>query len=246
MPGKMMVTFDDGTVDQYDASKLLLHHGLRGIFGIVTNLVGKSGYLTEEQLQEMKKDGHVIVSHSANHWRLGKDGERPYLEPHPPYDITQDALSSRDWLNERGLDGDYYIAPFGTLNVNGETHLIELQSYFKFIRLTRGFPTLSGLWSYSNLHSTYREPYYSVNKVAKLIVGVTEPADVRRPDGVIEIVNQALLTNTLVVVCYHLVRHVVGEDQKVTWERFDRDVQHIAGLVANRGFECVLPGDMLL
>jgi len=246
MSGKVMVTFDDGTADQYDAAKLLSYHGLHGVFGIVTNQVGRSGYMSEDQLQELKKDGHSIVNHSSNHWRTGHDPQRPYLVAHSPQDVTQDALSARDWLNERGLDGEYYIAPFGTLNIYGLDHLKELLSYFKFIRLTKGIPTLDGLWSYNTLQSTFRDAYHSVNKVDKLIVGVTEPADVRRPEGVTEVANQAVITNTLVVICYHLVRHVVGEDQKVTWERFDKDIQYIAELVQNRGLECVIPQDLLL
>lgn len=245
MPGKLMLTFDDGTIDHYDASVFMDSYKLKGTFGIVTNFLGKPGYLDEKKIDLMRSSGHSICNHSAQHLRLGEDKERPYLEAYSPQAITEDALIARDCLNTKGFDGDYYIAPFGTLNVSGTTHLIELLSYFKWIRLSKGIPTLNNLWSYDYLSSSYRDAYHSVEKKNKLVVGVTEPADVRRQDGVKAIAIQSILTNTLVVICYHLINHVVGEDQKVTWDRFCNDIAFIAELVQSRGLEVVTPKEML-
>jgi len=246
MAGQIMITFEDGTTDHYEASKLLDSKALKGVFGITTNFVDTPGYLTLDQLKKMHDKGHAIVNYSSNHWKLGQDQQRPYITPHTPQEITQDALAGRDFLNSNGLDGDYYIAPFGTLNVAGDLHLTELFGYFKWIRLTRGM-NVENKWSYDDLNATFRPAYHSSKiKEKKVVVGVTEPGDIRREKGVRLVADQAVVTDTLCVISYHLVNHILGEEHNITWRQFQSDIKHIRDLIDEKGLVCITPKDMLL
>lgn len=73
------VTFDDGMDSDYFITyPELIKRGFRATFYIVTNYVGKKGYMTWEQIKELKHAGMEIGSHSMSH---------PYLT-----DIDRDAI----------------------------------------------------------------------------------------------------------------------------------------------------------
>jgi len=64
----VILTFDDGYDDSYEyAFPLLQQYGMTGTFYIVTDFVGRPGYLTWEQIQEMDAAGMQIAAHSATH-----------------------------------------------------------------------------------------------------------------------------------------------------------------------------------
>jgi peptidoglycan/xylan/chitin deacetylase (PgdA/CDA1 family) len=62
------LTFDDGGVSAYrPVAPMLERHGWRGHFFVTTDWIGKPGFLTDEQLRELDRRGHVIGSHSCSH-----------------------------------------------------------------------------------------------------------------------------------------------------------------------------------
>jgi peptidoglycan/xylan/chitin deacetylase (PgdA/CDA1 family) len=64
----ILVTFDDGGVDALRvAAPLLESHGMRGIFFMTTGMIGRPGFLDEDQLRELAQRGHAIGSHSVTH-----------------------------------------------------------------------------------------------------------------------------------------------------------------------------------
>jgi peptidoglycan/xylan/chitin deacetylase (PgdA/CDA1 family) len=66
-----MVTFDDGTADHYHlGAPALERNGVCGVFFVSTALLGKEGYLTLSQCQELQDRGHAIESHSHDHKSL--------------------------------------------------------------------------------------------------------------------------------------------------------------------------------
>jgi peptidoglycan/xylan/chitin deacetylase (PgdA/CDA1 family) len=68
----MLLTFDDGYEDMYtDAYPLLLSHQDRGIFNIVTGMIG-GRYLTWQQIHEMAGAGMQIASHTIHHVNVGQ------------------------------------------------------------------------------------------------------------------------------------------------------------------------------
>lgn len=87
LPAKSVVlTFDDGYDDNYEfAFPLLQQYKMVGTFFIVTEFVGRPGYLTWEQIQEMDAAGMSIEAHSATHADLsvvrGAELQRQLVEP---------------------------------------------------------------------------------------------------------------------------------------------------------------------
>jgi len=72
MPKKpIILTFDDGYDDNYtNLLPLLEQRGMKAVVFMVTNEVGRPGYLTWAQLRDMEQRGIELGSHTANHQPL--------------------------------------------------------------------------------------------------------------------------------------------------------------------------------
>lgn len=72
LPAKPIVlTFDDGYSDNYNEMlPILLEHKMTAVVYVITNEVGKAGYLTIEELKEMQGRGLEIGSHTSDHLPL--------------------------------------------------------------------------------------------------------------------------------------------------------------------------------
>jgi len=77
MPAKpVVITFDDGTDDNYlIALPILQKYNLKAIYFIVTDLVGKKGYLNWDQIIELPNRGMEIQSHTHTHGNLSELSE---------------------------------------------------------------------------------------------------------------------------------------------------------------------------
>jgi len=76
---KVSFTFDDGLKDHilYAAPVLEKYH-YRGLFCIITTQIGHAGYMTWEDIRELKSRGHEIASHTTTHanlYGLYKEGD---------------------------------------------------------------------------------------------------------------------------------------------------------------------------
>ena len=69
LPSKpIILTFDDGYEDNYTTLLPMLEEfGMKATVYMITNNIGKKGYLTIEQLKDMERRGVEIGSHTANH-----------------------------------------------------------------------------------------------------------------------------------------------------------------------------------
>ena len=64
----VLLTFDDGGVSSlHPIADLLESRGWRGHFFITTDRIGTPGFLSEAQLRELHRRGHVVGSHSRSH-----------------------------------------------------------------------------------------------------------------------------------------------------------------------------------
>ena len=67
----LILTFDDGYEDNYTvALPLLEERGMKGEVYMVTNFIGKKGYLTWSELRDMQQRGIEIGCHTADHLPL--------------------------------------------------------------------------------------------------------------------------------------------------------------------------------
>ncbi|WP_257460629.1 polysaccharide deacetylase family protein [Archangium lipolyticum] len=71
-PGQVAVSlnFDDGLATQLSAASMLVAHGMRGTFFVNSGRLGRSGYLTLEQVRGLHDAGHEIGGHTLTHPRL--------------------------------------------------------------------------------------------------------------------------------------------------------------------------------
>ena len=64
----VLLTFDDGGVSfHHPIADLLEERGWRGHFFITTDRIGTPGFLSENELRDLHRRGHVIGSHSCSH-----------------------------------------------------------------------------------------------------------------------------------------------------------------------------------
>lgn len=102
----MMLTFDDGYEDMFtDALPVLLAHHDRGVFYIITGLIG-GDYLTWDQILALARDGMQIASHTVHHVNVGN----------PPRGTSTQAelLLSKQTLQEQlGQPVQFFCYPVG-------------------------------------------------------------------------------------------------------------------------------------
>jgi len=104
--GKVMFMFDDIAESAFtNGYRIMNEYGLRGSYGVITDIVGESGRMSIEQLHEAERSGWELVSHS-------KTGERL-----PPLDssVQRQYLSeAKTWLEENALfpsSAEHFVFP---------------------------------------------------------------------------------------------------------------------------------------
>lgn len=71
--GLVMLHFDDGTSDHFnEVFPLLESEGVKGVFFISTAKIGRHGYLTPTEIQQLSKAGHSIECHGHSHRRMDR------------------------------------------------------------------------------------------------------------------------------------------------------------------------------
>lgn len=102
----MILTFDDGYEDMYtDAVPALLAHQYRGVFYIITGMIGGS-YMTWNQVRALDQYGMQIASHTVHHINIGQP---------PAYTTTQkELLDSKNTLQTLlGKPVQFFCYPTG-------------------------------------------------------------------------------------------------------------------------------------
>jgi peptidoglycan/xylan/chitin deacetylase (PgdA/CDA1 family) len=87
------ITFDDGRADNFtEAFPELVARSMTATFFVITSRVGTPGYVSWEQLGEMRKAGMSIQSHTDTH---------PFLSELPGEDVSRELATSRRALDEK-------------------------------------------------------------------------------------------------------------------------------------------------
>jgi len=142
-----LVTFDDGTVDHFlTATPVLERNGLRGVFFVSTECVGKPGYLSVAQCRELVARGHAVESHSHDH---------EILTRFSPEESQRQLTESRRRLKEWGLgQWDLFAPPGGYFDHS----LMQTAK-------SSGYSALRTLeWGYNRNVDTYRLQSITVNR----------------------------------------------------------------------------------
>ncbi|MCL5114043.1 MAG: polysaccharide deacetylase family protein [Patescibacteria group bacterium] len=111
LPSKpIVITFDDGYRDAYvQAFPILRNHGFRAVSFVITGFVGGPGFLTWDQIDEMRRSGiFTFESHTVNHVALTystNDG------------VLREETSSKTELQKHlGYAVNWLAYPYGNVN----------------------------------------------------------------------------------------------------------------------------------
>lgn len=69
LPGAsaLTVSCDDGELKDLDIVEVLEKHGVKGVFAVSPDLIGKPGFLSYAQLRQIRDAGHEIAFHGTTH-----------------------------------------------------------------------------------------------------------------------------------------------------------------------------------
>lgn len=63
----VVLTFDDATADHAVVGEELYERGIAAIFFVIAGRLGRPGYLSTSQLEELVSQGHAVGSHALDH-----------------------------------------------------------------------------------------------------------------------------------------------------------------------------------
>jgi Polysaccharide deacetylase len=104
-PLPFLLTFDDGGESAILIASLLEKYGWRGHFFVTAAHIGAKGFLDPEQIRSLRKNGHVIGSHSFSH---------PTRMSH----CTRETLAE-EWSRSVKILSDILAEPVDTASVPG-------------------------------------------------------------------------------------------------------------------------------
>jgi len=150
--GKALVlSMDDGPVQDRRLVELLGHHGIRGTFHLNSGRLGRPGYVTPEEVASLYA-GHEVSTHSVSH---------PYLDSLSRAEITAEVGDDRAALSRiLGRDVRGHAYPFGACNATVIEILDEIGiAYARTADQTRDFRLPDNLltWNPSCHHSAAGE-----------------------------------------------------------------------------------------
>jgi len=127
----VILTFDDGLASDYEiAFPLLEEMGMRAIFFLNTTTIGQAGYLDWTQIEEMRRHGMSIQSHSHRHVDL---------TVLPALELDAELTESKRRLEDRlGSEVDFLAAPHGLLDRRVVRRALALE--YRAVCSTRCWP----------------------------------------------------------------------------------------------------------
>ncbi|MGQ9478836.1 MAG: polysaccharide deacetylase family protein [Thermoproteota archaeon] len=148
------IVFDDGWRSQLSGIPILDKYDFKITFAIVTSWIDQDGssFLSWEEILDLQKQGHDIVSHSYSH----KDITKVSLET-----LIAELRSSKEALQARGIYTEAFVYPYGT-GYNNETVRSQLSKYYLLARSIH-----SGYVDIRNVDS-YDIPSYAILRTTTL------------------------------------------------------------------------------
>ena len=128
----LILTFDNGYIDNYtDMLPILEERGMKGTVFMVTNNIGRPGYLSWNALKDMQTRGIEIGSHTANHIPLTEM---------PPAEADNELRVSKLIMEWNGVPG---IFGFSYPNGKYEDYLLDLLKQNDYLAAVTGDPGLN-------------------------------------------------------------------------------------------------------
>ncbi len=121
-PRTVAITFDDGSVGQYERGfRALAERGMTATFFVTTDWIGGAGYATWAQLREMRAAGMDVQSHTRSHRFLAELGA---------VELLAELRGAKDALDAGlGQETDMLALPGGAWPRRPLRHLIAEAGY---------------------------------------------------------------------------------------------------------------------
>ena len=101
---------DDGSLEAYTVLLPMLEKfGFKGSFAVVTNRIGRKGYMNKTQLLDLQQRGHEILSHSKTH---------PHMTDILLSEAAFELQSSKTDLENMDVEVNSFVFPFNEANTN--------------------------------------------------------------------------------------------------------------------------------
>jgi peptidoglycan/xylan/chitin deacetylase (PgdA/CDA1 family) len=112
-PTRVTIGFDDGTVDQLNASPILAAHGMHATFFVNTGpiIAGDPGHMTYSNLHTLSNAGHEIAGHTVDHANI---------QPLSVADAEAEVCTDRNNLLAEGFSPQSFAYPFGSFDSTSE------------------------------------------------------------------------------------------------------------------------------
>lgn len=105
----IILSFDDGDLEQFTVGAPELNkHGFKGVFFVMTIVIGKKNYMSSDQLKELSDNGHIIGSHTWDHHNVKGYTTEDYN--------VQFAGSKQKLESITGKPVEHFAFPFGVWN----------------------------------------------------------------------------------------------------------------------------------
>jgi peptidoglycan/xylan/chitin deacetylase (PgdA/CDA1 family) len=134
------IVFDDGWASQLEAIPVLDNFGFKATFAIVTSYVGRTYYMTWDQIATLAKNGHDIESHSCDHISLNSISNESLF-----YQVAQ----SQQVLQSKGYAANIFVYPFGDGSNNGTVSNVVSEYYLLARATSKGNFNINSVERYS-------------------------------------------------------------------------------------------------
>lgn len=106
-PKTVMLTFDDSMADQFKVARPeLAKYGFKAVFFItIKNIAKNKGYMTQQEVQQLAGDGHIMGCHTLTHANLRKLSPNNWNKE---VDVSKQKLEALI-----GKPVSYFAYPFG-------------------------------------------------------------------------------------------------------------------------------------
>lgn len=155
-PRPLMITFDDGYLDNYlNAFPILAEYGLTASFYIISGMLDEEERVNAAQIREMRRFGMDFGSHTVTH--------RPLAEL-TPGEAREELQNSKRELEDLLGEAIHFIAyPCGSHNE--ETLKLAREAGY-----CGGFSTRSGFTTFSNQLSIRRIPIFHLDRPVSYVL----------------------------------------------------------------------------
>ena len=117
-------TFDDGGISNLKSAAILEENDLKGIYFITTNRIGTRGFLKENDIRTLERNGHRIGGHSHTHPMIFRS--LTYKSMLEEWRVSKEILE-----NILGTEVLYCSVPGG--DADAKTYESAVEAGFKFI-----------------------------------------------------------------------------------------------------------------